>query len=229
MESDLTKELETDVEHEDHIGRRFLHMLSSVVGVAYVFGILAWGRIQLLTGLGTLIIVALEFDRLVLGNSLFDPLYRDYEEETPAGYAFAVVGMFIAVALYPPSVAVVAVFVLAFADPIVGIIGTGKLRRVKPPRVLASMFVLAFVIAIGSSYVFDDVLVSVVGQQPLGFLNPFPDVEITVGQALVGALGATFADGVKYRVKGYVVDDNVTIPVYSGALMTLYGLLPLGF
>ncbi|MFP4175246.1 MAG: hypothetical protein ACLFSW_05645 [Halobacteriales archaeon] len=220
---------------EESIARRGVHSLSSVVGLAYVVGLLQWNEVQILTGVGFAVIVLLEFDRLVLGNSLLDPLYRDYEQESPAGYAYAITGMFLAVVLFEPAIAVAAVFVLSFADPVVGLLSPNKLLRVKPVPVLAVMFVASFVVIAATDALLPGVLNAVSPMEaPLG--NPFPPIDLTYAQAAVGAVGATFADGVKFRVagdkpielvepgmevKGYVIDDNVTIPLYSGVLMTL--------
>jgi dolichol kinase len=196
-----------------------MHSLSAVVAFAYVFGVLTWTQIRIVLVLGFLIIAALEFDRLVLGNSMFDPLYRDYEEESPAGYAYSVGGMTVAALLFPPSAAVVGILLLSYADPIVGIIGTGELRFVKPWWALAAMLALSTAIAYGAGAAFPELLPRLVG--------PMPPIDVAAGEAVAAAVGATVADGVKYRVKGYVVDDNVTIPIYSAALMTAYGALVL--
>ncbi len=217
----------------DHIGRRMVHSLSSVVAVAYVIGLLEWWEITVLVGLGAAVISALEFDRLVLGNSILDPLYRDYEEESPAGYAYAIVGMFAAVLVFgylldQPDIAVVGILVLAFADPVVGIMSPNKLMKVKPWYVLSAMFVLSFVIAWASDPLFPALPETVLGDLGQEYMpNQYPDVTVTVPGAVGAALGATFADGVKYRVKGFVVDDNLTIPVYAGIGMYLFGMIPL--
>jgi len=39
-----------------------------------------------------------------------------------------------------------------------------------------------------------------------------------------GALGATAADAFPWRISGRTVDDNLSIPLVSGALMWLAGL-----
>lgn len=239
----LVETLGDRMSEEESIARRGVHSLSSVVGLAYVVGLLQWDEVQILTGVGFAVIVLLEFDRLVLGNSLLDPLYRDYEQESPAGYAYAISGMFFAVLLFQPPIAVAVVFVLSFADPVVGLVSPNKLLRVKPVPVLVTMFLASFVVIAATDALLPDVLDSAsrslgLGNAPLG--NEFPDIDLTYVQAAAGAVGATFADGVKFRVagdspvelvepgmevKGYVIDDNITIPLYSGVLMTLVTLL----
>jgi hypothetical protein len=75
---------------------------------------------------------------------------------------------------------------LTLGDPVSGLLGSGELRTVKQPRVLATMFVVCAALA-----------------------WPF----LTPAAVVVAALAATLADGVKPRVRGYVVDDNLTIPL----------------
>ncbi len=240
----LVETLGERMSEDESIARRIVHSLSCVVGVAYVIGLLQWHEVQILTGVGFVVIALMEIDRLVLGNSLLDPLYRDYEEESPAGYAYAITGMFIAVILtlipgINESMAVAGVFLLAFADPIVGLLSPNKLLRVKPVPVLVAMFVTSFVIVVATDALLPDVLRSLadslgLGEEPI--VHPLPPIDLTYAQAVAGAVGATFADGVKFRVagdkpvelvdpdmeiKGYVVDDNLTIPLFSVLLMGL--------
>ncbi|MFW5929561.1 MAG: hypothetical protein ACOCT0_03990 [Halobacteriota archaeon] len=217
----------------DHIGRRIMHSMSSVIALAYVIGLLEWWEITVLTGIGAGVITALEFDRVVLGNSVLDPLYREYEKDSPAGYAYAIVGMFLAVLVFgyllgQPDVAVVSVLVLAFADPVAGIFSPNRLMKVKPARILALMFALSFAIALAADPLFPALPEAALGDLGAQYMpNPYPDVQVTWLEALGVAIGATVGDGVKYRVKGHVVDDNLTIPVYAGTLMYVFGLAPL--
>jgi len=239
------EELASRMSEEESIARRFVHSLSSIVGLAYVIGLLRWNEVRILTGVGFAVILFLEFDRLVLGNSLLDPLYRDYEDESPAGYAYAITGMFVAVVLFEPSIAVAVVFVLSFADPVVGLLSPNKLLRVKPVPILAAMLVVSFLVILGTDQLLPDVLEGVtasLGVDSAPLVHEFPPVDVTVPQAIAGAVGATLADGVKLEiggdtavglpntdadeVKGYIIDDNVTIPVYAGVLMTLVAFAP---
>jgi len=81
---------------------------------------------------------------------------------------------------------------LPLADPISGILSSGEFRRVALPRVFVGMFVVSFLLA-------------------FPFVSP--------GVAVAGALGATVADGVKPVVGDYVVDDNLTIPLFAAGAM----------
>jgi hypothetical protein len=42
--------------------------------------------------------------------------------------------------------------------------------------------------------------------------------------AVCGAVGAAIADGVHLKIYDIVIDDNLTIPLYSGLLMSLAAL-----
>ncbi|PSQ13782.1 dolichol kinase [Halobacteriales archaeon QS_8_69_73] len=88
--------------------------------------------------------------------------------------------------------AVPALFMLTLGDPVSGMLSTGELRTVKRPRVLGGMFLVSLALA-----------------------YPF----VGAAAAVAGAAGATLADGVKPTVSGYVVDDNLTIPVAAAVPM----------
>jgi dolichol kinase len=51
----------------------------------------------------------------------------------------------------------------------------------------------------------------------VSFLLAYPFVPLPI--AVLGALGAMVADGVKPMINGYVVDDNLTIPLVAAGAM----------
>jgi dolichol kinase len=181
--------------------RRVVHASGAVVPGAYLLdtrvmeaGVVTWRVVQAVAVLGLAAVVLLEAARLYGGLELFiyDHLTREYEQDTVAGYALYVLSATVVVLLFDPQVAVPAVFMLALADPVSGALSTGELRTVKRPRVLVGMFVTSLLIAL-----------------------PF----VAAAAAVAGALGATVADGVKPTVRGVVVDDNLTIPVFAAVPM----------
>jgi dolichol kinase len=87
---------------------------------------------------------------------------------------------------------------LALADPVSGLLGSGELRSIKPLRVLAATFGVATLLA-------------------LPFVPLLP--------AALGGAAAAVADGVKPVVLGYVLDDNLTIPPAAAVGMTVGFLL----
>ena len=183
------------------IGRRLVHASGAVVPGAYLLdtrlletGLLTWSVVRAIAAVGLLAVAVLEAARLYGGleHAIYDRLTRPYERDTVAGYALYALGGTITVFAFGPTVAVPALFMLTLGDPIGGMLSTGGLRPVARPRVLVGMFLVCLALA-------------------LPFVPP--------AAAVAGALAATVADGVKPRVRGYVVDDNLTIPVLAAVAM----------
>ena len=182
-------------------GRRLVHASGAIVPGAYLLdthvlqtGLVTWSTIQLLAVVGLFVTAVLEAARLYGGfeHVIYDRLTREYEQDTVAGYALYVVGGTITVFVFEPQIAVPALFMLTLADPVSGMLSSGGLRKIARPRVLIGMFTVCLLLAIP-------------------FVPPIA--------AIAGALGATLADGVKPILKGYVVDDNLTIPVVAAGAM----------
>jgi dolichol kinase len=81
---------------------------------------------------------------------------------------------------------------LTVADPVSGLLGSGTLRPTKQAWVLLATFGVATLLA-----------------------APF----VPSTAAVFGGVAATVADGVKPVVRGYVIDDNLTIPVAAATAM----------
>lgn len=185
------------------IGRRLVHASGAVVPAAYLLdtriletGLFTWSTLQAVTIVGLVATAVLEAARLYGGLELaiYDRLTREYEQDTVAGYALYVLGATITVFLFEPLVAVPALFMLTLGDPVSGLLSGGEFRIVARPRVFVGMFTVSFALA-------------------------FPFVAPLV--AVAGGLGATLADGVKPIIAGYVVDDNLTIPLFGATAMYL--------
>lgn len=178
----------------DEVARRAVHASGATIPLAYVLGqrsdlyTVPWHDVRLLLVGGILLALALEAVRLLVGLEwvVFEKLTRHYEQDNLAGYALYVIGGGVAGLLFPAQVAVPAMLMLTLGDPVSGLLGSGELRTVKQPRVLATMFVVCAALA-----------------------WPF----LPLAAVVAAALAATLADGVKPRVRGYVVDDNLTIPL----------------
>jgi dolichol kinase len=186
----------------DEVARRLVHATGATVPLAYVFGtgVVSWTVIQLFLALALVVVVALEYIRLSVGLdwAIYDRLTRAYEQDNPAGYALYIVGMAAvagAVSLgLSTGVAVSAMLMLAIGDPISGLLGSSDASNVKQVWVLLVMFGVCTLLAA-------------------------PFVPTTV--AITGGIAATFADGVKPTIAGYVVDDNLSIPVLGAGAMWL--------
>ncbi|ELY65268.1 diacylglycerol/polyprenol kinase family protein [Natrinema versiforme] len=185
----------------DELKRRLVHASGSGLVALYLLANylelgLTWPRFQvLMVALATGALV-LEFLRLRVGLDwrLYDVLTREYEQDNPAAYALYLISMAAVVVVFEPDIALPAMLMLALGDPISGTVSDNTLKRVKPPKVLGTMFLVSTVIAI-----------------------PF----LPIAAALVAALGATLADGVTLEIRTYIIDDNLTIPIYAACLAFL--------
>ncbi len=183
----------------DELKRRLAHASGSGLVVFYIFAEsvaeLTWGQFQLLMTVLTIGTIALEFLRLRVGLDwwIYEKLTREYEHDQFAGYGYYMVSMTIVVLLFPPLIALPAMLMLAIGDPISGAVSDNSLKRVKGPKVLVTMFVVAALLA-------------------TPFLAAYPLAIVA------GAIGATIADGVKIQLGDFIVDDNLTIPIYASVL-----------
>lgn len=176
------------------VRRRLVHASGAVLPGAYLTEVIDWRTVQALFVLGTAIALGLEALRLFVGLDwrIYEELTREYEANNLAGYAIYFVGATVVVLGFEPRIAVPAVLMLAIADPVSGLLGSGELRDVKRLNVLAATFGVAVFIA--------------------AWFVPPP-------VAVLGAVAATIADGAKPVIRGSVIDDNLTIPVLAACAM----------
>lgn len=182
--------------------RRGIHVSGTAFPAAYVAELVTYAQLQLLLA-GLLGGVALlEFVRLVVGyqHPIYDELTREYEADNVAGYALFFVGATAAVVFAPAWIGVPAVLMLSIGDPISGVLGSAEATTAKETGVLVVMFLVCFAVALPFA---------------VGTVGRLPGVAV----AAAGAAGATFADGVKPVVAGYVIDDNLSIPPTAAAGM----------
>ncbi|MEF8790332.1 MAG: dolichol kinase [Haloarculaceae archaeon] len=194
------------------VERRLVHATGAAIPLAWAVGLVGWRSVQLLWTAALAVALALELGRLSgrVDLAIYDRLTREYESDNVAGYALYMVSMTLVAYLfafepgtvlagvlpYRPGLAAAAMLMLALADPVSGLLGSGELR--KRVWVLAATFAVATLVAV-----------------------PF----VPVVPAVLGGAAATLADGVKPVVAGYVVDDNLTIPPAAAVGMTVGFLL----
>ncbi len=144
------------------------------------------------------------------------PEIRDHEETKVAGYIYYMAGSLLCVLLFPPGIAITAMLFLILGDTVSGLAGSilkncdvrgaaapaGR-GRIKPLPVVAAMFAACLLI----------------GYLASGFSG------LSFSVYLAGAAAATFADGVAIIIGGRSLDDNFSIPVFSGALMSAAALI----
>jgi len=181
----------------DEIARRLVHASGTAVPLAYlVVPAVEWVHVQALLVAGLGVALVLEVVRLVVGLDwwVYEKLTREYEQDNLAGYFLAVFSMTVVAVAFDPTVAVPAILMLTIADPVSGLLGSGELRTAKDVTVLLVTFAVATLLAV-----------------------PF----VPATAAVCGGVAATVADGLKPVIRGYVIDDNLTIPVASAAAMFL--------
>ena len=184
----------------DEVARRLVHVTGAAVPLGYLLGgdLVSWRVVQLFLAVALVVVVVLEFLRLSVGLdwAIYDRLTREYEQDNPAGYALYIVGMAVVAGAVsfglPVPVAIAAMLMLAIGDPISGLLGSTEASNVKQLWVLLVMFGVCTLLA-----------------------APF----VPTAAAVLGGVAATFADGVKPTVAGYVIDDNVSIPVLGAVAM----------
>jgi dolichol kinase len=184
----------------DEVARRLVHMSGAVVPLSYLLegDFVSWRVVQAFLGVALVVVVVLEYLRLSVGLdwAIYDRLTREYEQDNPAGYALYIMGMAAvagAVELgLPTDAAVAAMLMLAIGDPISGLLGSAGPSNIKQTWVLLVMF---------------------------GVCTLLSSCFVPMAAALIGAVAATFADGVKPTIAGYVIDDNLSIPVLGAVVM----------
>lgn len=184
----------------EELNRRLVHFAGTGFPLLYLLdeqfkvGIVGWTELQALivmSAVGALLLEVLRLSGMVEWW-IYDELTRDYEQEYIAGYALYLVGMAITVVAFAPPIALPAILMLTIGDPISGILSSGTLA--KSGWVLLAMFGVCLLLA-------------------APFVSPVV--------AIVGAVTATAADGLKPVVYSYVIDDNLTIPVGAGTAMAV--------
>lgn len=132
---------------------------------------------------------------------------RNKEQKKIGAYVFFVIGAFISILIFEKSIAIAAIFMLAIGDAVSGMTGAVLNvdnpemyeKRMKPPAVMLVMFVTSLII---------------------GWL-----VLHSLPVAVSGAIGGTIADGVPFKVQKVAIDDNLTIPLFAGMLMSFVLIL----
>lgn len=187
---------------KEEIIRKFIHISSGIV-ISVLYAISQ--KDLLIIILPFLILIILCLEALRFKGMVSVPFLRDREEKKIGGYAFFILGAFISILVFPKQIAIASILMLAIGDAASGIVLTvkkeplesreGYKKRIKPPEVILIMFIVSFLV---------------------GYLivNSLP-------VAISGAIGATIADGIYLKIYGVTIDDNLTIPLYSGFLMSL--------
>ena len=123
---------------------------------------------------------------------------EDMKKFPGRGPLFFVIGAFLVTALFDKDIASAAIVILAIGDSVPYFVG-GSIRKIKHP--LSDKKFLEGTIA--------------------GFVLAFLAASIFVSffEAFLAALGAMIAEGIEIKLKKEKIDDNILIPVVSGAVI----------
>jgi dolichol kinase len=214
--------------------RKSIHMGGFLAPLLYYF-FFSREIMLLIVGLGVLAGIALEAVRLS-GNPIFPRiLLREHEENgVVGGYFYGILSTFLAVLLFDKTIAIASILFLNFGDAITGLAGAVVVmyreRAKADTRTYASRGAASPLGALA-----DDLSYAVHNHKSpflmgvmfllcalIGLLF-YPSLSLLMIAA--GATGSVIADAFPWRVRGVAIDDNLMIPLLSGALMTLAAIL----
>jgi len=194
------------------VRRKAIHLS----GLSVPLGLILLGKTVTAGTIALVLAASLLLEAARLKGKIRLPEVRDHEETKVASYIYYMAGSLLCVLLFSPMVAVTAMLFLTLGDTVSGLAGSilkncdvrgmpapaGR-GRIKPLPVVAAMFTACLLI----------------GYLASGFSGlSFPIY-------LAGAAAATFADGVAIIVGKRSLDDNFSIPIFSGALMSAVALI----
>ncbi len=191
------------------IKRKAIHL----TGLSVPFGIIVFGRTFTATVIALVLLLSLILEVQRLKGKIRLPEVRQHEEEMVAGYIYYIVGSLLTVVLFPPMIAVTAMLLLSLGDTVSGLVGSilensnvrgsNEKWRMKPLPIVAAMFLACL---------------------GIGFLASVSFTKLSFPVYLAGAAGATIADSVAIIVCNRALDDNFSIPVFAGAIMSVAAL-----
>jgi dolichol kinase len=184
---------------EGDLGRRLVHVAGTAFPALYILPFVEWWLVGLFMLGASIIATGIEVGRLrfELDLFLFDYL-REYEEESVGAYLLFMLSATAVALVFEPRVAIPAILMLTLADPIAGAASVDELRRVKQPQALVTMFLACALLAVPFLH-----------EEPLA--------------VVLGGLGGMLADGLKPTVRGFIIDDDLTIAP-AGAIGIWLGL-----
>ncbi len=197
-----------------HLMRKAWHMGSGLCGL-YIFflnGQNVFKTANILMALGCLALILesmrLRYPRLNrMALSVMRPVMRESEKNTISGFPYYAIGVALSLYLFPQRLAVLSIIFLVFADPISSYIGIhfGKDKLLPNKSLQGSLagFVTCYIICL-----------------IYGLVYSHADYRLLIFALLGGMIGA-LSELLSY----FKIDDNFTIPVFSGFGLTLINLV----
>lgn len=197
----------TKLVHE--VRRKLIHL----TGLSVPLGIMIFGKIYTAAMIAVALIVALALEMGRLKGRIRLPEVRDQEQEKVAGYIYYIFGSLITVLIFQPMIAITAMLMLSLGDAVSGLVGSvlensnvrgyNQRWKVKPFPIVTAMFLACLAIGYLSSAI----------------------TNLPFQVYLAGAVGATIADSIALIFRNRGLDDNLTIPLFAGTMMSLVVLV----
>ena len=201
--TDITPYWRTNLVRE--LKRKSIH----ITGLSVPISILIFGKVYTAIFVAIALVVALALEAGRLRGRINLPAVRDHEQEKVAGYIYYILGSLVTVIVFRPMIAVAAMLMLSLGDAVSGLVGSVLVNanvrarnekwRFKPFPIVASMFLACLAIGFLSSGI----------------------THLPWQVYLCGAVGATVADSMALFVGNRGLDDNLTIPIFSGFMMSI--------
>ena len=191
----------------NNVRRGLAHILLGLAISALTF-YLPRPLVLFIIGLATFIVLLVDLLRFRIAfinrvfQAFFKSFLRDYESSRLLGASYLFVGSLFSLTVFSREVAVLAISFLAVGDALATIIGEriGKISLFKKNL--------------------EGILVCLAGCLIVGFIWRYTAIDLPVPVIITGAVGAAVAEGLPLPF-----DDNLTIPLLSGLVMTIIGLL----
>lgn len=194
------------------VRRKAIHL----TGLSVPLGLIFLGRTITATAIAVVFALSLLIESARLQGKVRLPEVRDHEETKVAGYIYYMAGSLFTVLIFAPGIAITSMLFLSLGDTVSGLAGSilqncdvrampspGVRWRIKPLPVVAVTFAACVLI----------------GHLASGICELLPQVY------LAGAATAAFADGVAIIIRDKSLDDNFSIPVFSGIVMSAVALI----
>lgn len=196
----IVRIFQTEMEYR----RQTMHLLVGVsITLGMYFGILHTVFLGILIPISLVFIHLLKKRKLSFLEKVLLVFERKHHfEKFPGrGSLCFLIGSFLASFLFTPGIAMASVIILAFGDSITNIAG-GYFGKIPLPynthKNIEGPAAGALIAAIAAS-----------------IFVPFP-------VALIASIGAMFVETLPLRFNGWDIDDNITIPVVAGMIMTMF-------
>jgi len=194
------------------VRRKAIHL----TGLSVPLGLIFLGRTATAVAIAIVFALSLLIESARLQGKIRLPEVRDHEKTKVAGYIYYMAGSLLTVLLFAPGIAITSMLFLSLGDTVSGLVGSilqncdvraapspGVSRRIKPLPVVAATAAACVLIGYLAS--------GVCGLSPHVYL--------------AGAAAAAFADGVAIIIRDKSLDDNFSIPVLSGIVMSAVALV----